>query len=121
MSAAISRVRVSRDDALTELIMSDDYFEHARKDMIPKMRDSALTLTIYSGTVDPKLCLELGAAILLDKPIIVALKRGVAAPANLKRCATRIVEVDYDAMNAETQAKITAAIDDVLGKDKRPR
>ena len=37
------------------------------EDMIPKMKDSALSLAIFNGTIDAKLAVEIGAAILLDK------------------------------------------------------
>jgi len=40
--------------------MMDDYLEHARREMFPKMKASAFSLVIV-GDPDPKLCLEIGA------------------------------------------------------------
>ncbi|MCC7423798.1 MAG: hypothetical protein IT428_26330 [Planctomycetaceae bacterium] len=53
-------------------------------------------MSIINGTVDAKIAVELGAAILLDKPIIVAVVRGTEVPEKLRRLADSIVEVDPD-------------------------
>jgi hypothetical protein len=39
------------------------WFDRARREMFPKMKESALSLIIYDSEPDPKLALELGAAI----------------------------------------------------------
>lgn len=75
------------------------------EEMVPKLRDSALALSIYSGGVDAKLAVELGAAVLLDKPIIICVQAGVKVPEKLVRIADRIIEADLD-NPAETAAKI---------------
>ena len=100
------------DDALGE------YLEHARVEMFPKLKNSAMSLTIV-GNPDPKLCLELGAAILFDKPIIALVFDGRAVPANLARVATEIVQTsmgDPDASN-----KIQGAIGRVIANDARAK
>jgi hypothetical protein len=78
-------------------------------DLVPKLTDSALSVTIYSGRVDVKLAVELGAAILLDKPIVLVVQSGVKVPDRLVRAADKILEADLDDP-AATSAKIQAAI-----------
>jgi hypothetical protein len=68
-----------------------DFFKHAKEEMLPKMKGSALSVVI-AAEPDIKLCLEVGAAVLYDKPIVVVLPKGRAVGANLKRIASVIVE-----------------------------
>jgi hypothetical protein len=107
--------------------MSDDifddpdlkaYLKHAEEDMLPKMKDSAITLALFNGNVDIKLCVEIGAAILFDKPIIVVKCGDKPVSANLKRVASVIVEA-RDIKDESTQAKLQAAITKVLSEDRR--
>jgi hypothetical protein len=68
----------------------NDFFRHAEEDMLPKMKESALSIAIF-GKPDAKLCMEIGAAVLFDKPIIVVAAPDMVIPANLKRVASAIV------------------------------
>lgn len=87
----------------------------------PKMKDSALSLTILNRNPDAKLCLEVGAAILLDKPLIVVLPAAdIPVSANLRRCASMIVEAT-DMKDPATMRKIHDAISSVLENDSRAR
>ena len=101
--------------------MSDDelksYLQHAAKKMFPMMESSAISITIL-GKPDPKLCLELGAAILFDKPIIVVAAEGMPIPANLKRCASAIVQGNV-VQDKTTRDRLTQAIHDVMASDRR--
>lgn len=45
----------------------DEWFD----ELTAQMRDSAMCVTLFSGTVDLKLAIEVGLAVLLDMPIIV--------------------------------------------------
>lgn len=93
------------------------YLRRAQADMFPKLKESALSLTILGADPDPKLCLELGAAILFDKPILVIVPEGVRVPANLKRCAAAIVYGDPHDPSVEKQ--IRDALADILKNDQR--
>ena len=92
------------------------YFLHAKADMFPKLKGSALSL-IVAGDPDPKLCLELGAAILFDKPIVVLVPEGRALPANLKRVASAVIEGNPHDPTVERQMR--DAIASVIGQDSR--
>jgi len=94
------------------------YFRHAKEELFPKMKESAMSLTIL-GEPDPKLCLELGAMILFDKPIVVLVPRGRRVPANLKRVAAAIIE--GDPKDPETMKRLQEAIHRVTENDARSR
>lgn len=94
------------------------YLDDAEKEMLPMMEKSALTLCIFPGKVDIKLCVEIGAAILFDKPIIVVVTGDKPVPANLKRVASAIVQCD-DMKDEAARAKIDDAISRVLQQDQR--
>lgn len=90
----------------------EKYFAHARREMYPKLKRSAMSITILSDDPDPKLCLELGAAILFEKPIVVLAVKGVIVPDALRRIAAKIVEVDE--LDDSARAKLAEAIEDAL-------
>jgi hypothetical protein len=71
----------------------DDYLEHARREMFPKLKESAFMIAIAADP-DPKLCLEVGAAILFDKPILVVVLPGRQVPLALRTIAHKIVEIE---------------------------
>jgi hypothetical protein len=95
----------------------DDYLDHAQREMLPKLEGSALVITIGADKPDIKLCLEVGASILLDKPLILMLPKGRQVSANLKRVATVIVEGNMN--DPETCDRLRSAIESILANDRR--
>jgi hypothetical protein len=96
------------------------YLRHAKEEMFPKLKGSALSITILKGDPDPKLCLELGAAILFDKPLIIlVVDPEMPVPANLKRCASAIVYGNPS--DDATQKRLEEAVYSVLANDKRSK
>jgi hypothetical protein len=85
-----------------------DYFDRARRELFPKMAGSAFCLSIV-GTPDPKLCMEIGAAILFNKPIMLVIPRGRTIPLSLRTIAHEIVEID-GMEDAASKDRITAAV-----------
>ena len=59
-------------------------------------------------------CLELGAAIFYDKPIIVVAPAGREVPAGLRRIATTVIEGDL--ADEGMAAAVAAAIREVVGE-----
>jgi hypothetical protein len=90
----------------------DDFFEHARREMFPKLKSSAMSLMIL-GEPDPKLCLELGAAILFDKPILVIVPKGRSVPLALRTIANKILE-DVDMNDESSQTRLSAAMREMM-------
>ena len=96
------------------------YFRHAKDYLFPKLKGSALSLTILNGDPDPKLCLEIGAAIMFDKPLIVLVPNGTPIPANLKRLAAAIVQGD-PLTDSGVYDRLQQAIKEVLANDQRTK
>ena len=103
--------------------MSDDpfdskeflaYAKRVRVELIPKIRDSALTISIApsDGQGDVKFATELGFSILLNKPIIVVAEPGTPISPALAKVAYRVIFADFSTPNA--QAEISTAINDLV-------
>jgi nucleoside 2-deoxyribosyltransferase len=106
--------------------MSDDirndpefikYAEDVKKNLIPKLRGSACTVSIVpEGDTDVKFAVELGFSIMLDKPVIAVVAPGTKIPSKLALVADVIVEADWK--NPEKmQGRIGEAIEKVLGPE----
>jgi len=95
----------------------DEFFEHARREMFPKMADSNLVITLLSSEPDPKLCLELGAALLFDKPILLVTYGRFDPPERVRRIAAAVVELGEDELLSEGPGaeRLQAAIEQILG------
>jgi hypothetical protein len=85
-----------------------DFLFHAEKDMFPAMKGSVMSLIIGSDKPDAKLALEIGAAILFDKPLIVMIPRGRKVSSQLRRIADEII--DYDGLDDKTAKRVRAAM-----------
>lgn len=62
------------------------------------MDDSDAFTPLYSEGFarDAKCVMQLGMAVLSDKPMFILLQRGVALPAHVRRLAKRVIEFDKD-------------------------
>lgn len=94
------------------------FLRRAKEQMFPKMKNSAISVMIL-GDPDPKLCIELGAAILYDKPILVLVPEDANIPANLTRCASAIIQGNLK--DPKTAKRMQEAIDKILANDLRTR
>ena len=79
----------------------DEFFrdlqEHANRSLFPKLGQSRFSMAVIDGEPDVKLCLEVGASLLLDKPLILVVKRNsFLIPLKLRNLAEAIIE--YDAL-----------------------
>jgi hypothetical protein len=75
----------------------DRFVEHARRTTVEGMARSAFVMSIVpSGEVDIKFAVELGLAIMLDKPILAVVMPGAAVPGRLRRVADELVVADID-------------------------
>ena len=91
------------------------WVKHVLTDMAPKMRGSALTISIaptQDGKYqqgDVKYWVELGASIMMDKPIIVVVMADTELPERLVRVADEIVRLP-DGVNPEGSQQLMEAI-----------
>lgn len=89
-----------------------------RARLIPKMKDSASVLMIapdMSTKFDIEFALQIGASILLEKPLILLADKKRNIPPKLRAIADRIIEADLDnvTMDApEIQRQLKQAMDD---------
>jgi hypothetical protein len=89
-----------------------DYSEHFRRDVLPRIMSSGATVSILSGDgagFDTKQALELGAMLLLDKPLILVCTPGTSVPSRLARAADVVIE-DWSPDNLDAQERIADAV-----------
>lgn len=87
-----------------------------RADLLPKIEGSAIGASIVPldpAAFDVKFAVELGAMIMLDKPIILLVQPGTVLPDALVRVAVEIVEFDRDDLEGSS-TRMRDAMDRVL-------
>lgn len=87
----------------------DGFVDHFRREAVSKIEGSGLFISLVpSEGFDVKFAVELGAAIMLDKPIIAVVMPGVEISDHLRRVSDQVVEADLD--TEEGRDKIARAI-----------
>ncbi len=75
----------------------NEFVRHYREDVLPRMEESALFMTVVSpARTDIKFAVELGMAIMLEKPIITVVVPGAHVPEKLRAISEAVVECDMD-------------------------
>lgn len=75
----------------------DEFVEHFRRDAVEKIGGSDLFVSLVPERGwDVKFATELGAAIMLDKPVMAVVPPGTEISGKLRAVADRIVEADID-------------------------
>jgi hypothetical protein len=83
--------------------------------MLPKLIDSAIMLSLVPDTNgDVKFWVELGAAIMYDKPIVAVVTPGRVVPRKLREVADEVVEVDVT--TGEGQQRLAELIEVMIAK-----
>ena len=96
------------------------FFEAARRDLFPKLKASAMVISILNGEVDCKLAIELGASILFDKPLIIAIQKGTTVSPRLRQAVDEWIEYEGSPMQDPMfQARMAAAIRRVMDRPGR--
>ena len=93
------------------------YADQAREKLEPMVRDSHVAVSLYGGEIDPKLAIEMGYMILLDKPIIAVVAPGSKAPDKLVQVADEIVELALD--DPSFNERLMAAVGRVMAKQEQ--
>lgn len=93
-----------------------DFEERFRTDGLPKIMGSGVALSIM-GSRDPaafdvKQAVELGAMLLLDKPLILVALPGVPIPSRLRRAADLVIE-DWSPENHDAQRRLADALAEI--------
>ena len=76
----------------------DAFIAAFRRDALRKLAesDAFLSLAPPPGKINVKFCVELGAAIMLDKPIVVIVMPGRTVPPMLDQIASHVIHADID-------------------------
>jgi len=93
------------------------YRLHIIEDLVPKIRDSAVTMSLCPRDNEPdvKYAVELGMCIMLDKPIIV-LSDHEDIPEKLRKVADVVVIADMD--TAAGRRKVQEALTSFMNEHK---
>jgi hypothetical protein len=69
-----------------------------REHTVKAMSDSAYVMSLVprAEEVDVKFAVELGLAIMLDKPIVAVVQPGVPVPPGLRKVAEAVITADLD-------------------------
>ena len=91
------------------------------RDKLPQMiNDSAVVMSLVpaDGKTDVKFAVELGFAIMLDKPIIAVVQPGSKVSEHMIRVADEIVECNME--TDEDREKLAAALDEAMNRIRNP-
>ena len=90
---------------------------HVERTLYPKLRAAGAFVSIApSGEPDAKFCLELGAAIVLGKPILVVAPPGTRVSPGLRRVAHAVLE-GVDPLSEAGGETLLAFIAEFAGQD----
>jgi hypothetical protein len=103
---------VKQDQELQQLL------GEANRRLIPILKDSAFQIGIFDGRISAQFCLEIGAAVCLDKPILLVALRGCDIPLNLLKVAKEIIYANRVG-DPGVEDQIKAAISRMVSKEKK--
>lgn len=96
-----------------------EWAEAVLSDMKPKLKGSALVMQLVpdDGIGDAKFWVELGASIMMEKPIVAVVMSGRKIPEKLKMVADEVVYLDEGVNGPESGERLEAAMDRVMGEN----
>jgi len=74
----------------------DEFVDHVRRDALVKIAGSGVFITLAPEEPDVKAAVELGLAVLLDKPILTIVMPGRGISEHLARVSDRVIYADID-------------------------
>jgi hypothetical protein len=105
-----SRLNRSEEDQWLEFV------RHARQSLVPKLRQSAYVMSLLPDRdgVDVKFAVEIGLAMMLDKPMFVVVRPGFHVPERLRRAADEVFEMAADPDTEEGQQEVADAFNEFI-------
>jgi hypothetical protein len=94
---------------------ADEEFENAAKRMFGMVEKSAVFMALMPDEPDTKICIELGAAIYYEKPIIVVAPPGRKVPRTVRRIADAVLE-DFDFDSEEDRDRLANSVVQTVAK-----
>jgi hypothetical protein len=83
----------------------NEFVQHFRTETLHQLDSSAFVISLVPGEFDVKFAVELGAAIMFDKPLLVVLSPESLVPEHLKRVADELVICDLDTKEGQDQVE----------------
>jgi hypothetical protein len=82
----------------------DEFVKHGETETLPKMSGSAFVMSLVpEGKPDIKFCVELGMAIMLDKPILAVATPGTTVPPQLLKICEQVIIADIRSDEGQSQ------------------
>lgn len=91
-----------------------DYERKVLDKLVPQIEKSNIVMTLYTGSIDAKIALETGVAVLLEKPILLVIAKGVEIPSHLLRIVSGIVTYDPERGLPSYTEEIQAAAEQIF-------
>jgi hypothetical protein len=83
----------------------DEFVRHVRTETVQGMMESAFVMSLVpEDKPDIKFAVELGLAIMLDKPIVAVTMPGRKVPPGLRKVATAVICADLDTEEGRRRA-----------------
>ena len=99
----------------SEMKQWEEFAEHTRKKTLPNMENSKMVMSLVpKGKTDVKFNVELGSAIMMDKPIVLLVMPNTTIPVRLARVADAIIELHSDLDTEEGQAEMASKLKPVF-------
>jgi hypothetical protein len=97
------------------------WIDHVLKEMVPPMKQSAFVMQLVPDDVgEVKFWVELGAAIMLEKPLIAIVLGDREIPPKLRQFADEVVHIP-DGVSPDASVELREAIERIAGKDDSSR
>lgn len=97
----------------------DEFVAYQHKHTVKAMESSAYVMSLIPAAekVDVKFAVELGLAIMLDKPIIAMVQPGVTVPPGVRKVARAVIVADLDTEEGKERATrmLQVAMKDISG------
>jgi nucleoside 2-deoxyribosyltransferase len=91
-------------------LSAETWEDRARRDLEPKVASSAYVISLAPEKIDPKVALEMGYALLLDKPIVAVVPPGRSISRNLGRVAERVIRLSAPLSTEAGTQELMAAL-----------
>lgn len=95
----------------------DQFVDRVRSDAVHKIDESALVINLVpGGEPDIKFAVELGLAIMLDKPIVPLAFAGREIPPGLRRVAHGVIEMENDFDTEAGQLEMQRKLEEIMDR-----
>jgi hypothetical protein len=94
--------------------MTNTFLQHFEKYVLPDMMTCHVAIVIVTDSIDSKICLEVGAAILLNKPILIVTTNDSLVPEKLRSITEKVLVIEGDWKSEAATAMIHKAVTEVI-------